>query len=155
MRVLVTGPREWPSRSQVFFQLTRLASQHDLKCGIGYAVSKERLIVVHGNAGGVDHFADEWAGIYGIPERHGAFWHPAGGAFDRLAGFKRNQEMVDSGADWCLAFLMLCTKKTCRKTAPHYTHGTWDCVTRARKAAIPVTECYLDSVSGSSGGQHG
>ena len=142
MRVLVTGAREWPSRYLVFLELNNLAQEHNLKCGLGYSLTKEKMTVVHGYAyRGADRFADEWAECYGIPERHEAKWRP-GGVLDRGAGHKRNQEMVDLGADICLAFLMPCTKKLCKKSGLHYTHGTWDCVTRAQKAGIPVREVY-------------
>lgn len=154
-RVLVTGPRDWPDRYLVHYELDNLAQAHDLKCGTGYSVNKERMIVVHGKAyRGVDYFADLWAEVYGIPESYEAQWRPFG-VLDKLAGFSRNQLMVDTHPDACLAFLMKCTKKNCRKTTFHYTHGTWDCVTRARKAGIPVIECYLPAGAGLSGGRHG
>jgi hypothetical protein len=136
----VTGPREWPSRYLVFFELNKLAIKHEMATGDKQA----KLTVVHGNDSGADHFADQWASWRGLPERHDVLWR-VNGKLDILAGFKRNQEMIDSGADICLAFLMQCTKRRCKRTSFHYTHGTWDCVTRARKAGIPVLECYYRS----------
>jgi hypothetical protein len=131
----------------VYFELNKLAIVHEKHTGRRDA----EITVVHGNASrGVDYFADQWAVLYGVPERHDAIWRSAG-IFDKLAGFSRNQKMVDLGADVCVAFLMQCTKKTCRKASFHYTHGTWDCVTRARKADIPVIECYHPGTRQSTG----
>ena len=55
------------------------------------------------------------------------------------AGFARNTDMVAAGADLWLAFITACTTpgQGCAK-APHGSHGSADCLAKARKAGIPV-----------------
>ena len=52
-------------------------------------------------------------------------------------GFARNQEMVDLGADLCVAFIQVGAMNK----------GTWHCATAARAAGIPVWEVYSDGDS--------
>jgi hypothetical protein len=81
------------------------------------------VTVVHGAARGADTIAGELARGFGMKvEIHPANWEE----YHRAAGPIRNQEMVDLGADICLAFLMPNSK------------GTADCIRRARKARIKV-----------------
>jgi hypothetical protein len=47
-------------------------------------------------------------------------------SFGELAGPMRNQAMVDTGVDICLAFPLLGSR------------GTWDCVRRAQASGVPV-----------------
>lgn len=59
------------------------------------------------------------------------FWlteepHPADWSWGNGAGMHRNQEMVDLGADVCLAFIR------------GKSSGTRDCADKAAKAGIPV-----------------
>jgi hypothetical protein len=107
-RILVTGWREW-----VYDRVVRDAL---LEHGPG--------LVVHGDARGLDRVAARVAIALGwpTPEAHPADWDRHGPP----AGGRRNQLMVDLGADVCLAF-----------PGPTST-GTWDCVRRARAAGIPV-----------------
>lgn len=59
------------------------------------------VVIVHGDARGVDRMADGIARSLGIPtEPHPARWKEAG----RAAGHIRNQHMLDLGADAVLAF---------------------------------------------------
>lgn len=139
MRILVTGSRDWPagfqSRARVNVALAQAA---------GGAVSRD-VTVVHGGTRGVDTFAHQAALILGFtPEPHYADWaapcrsgcnhggrrrHRSGNTYCPAAGDYRNQEMVDAGADVCLAFYipgLPCV-------------GTHDCDRRAVKAGIPVT----------------
>jgi len=72
---------------------------------------------------GADHIAENiWEGFGGIVERHPADW----GAHGKAAGPIRNQQMVDAGADVCLAFPLPGSR------------GTRHCMTAAAKAGIPV-----------------
>jgi hypothetical protein len=83
--------------------------------------------------------ADQIARRWGyVVEVHEANWSVNG----KAAGFLRNQEMVDAGANICLAFLMPCKRSGCRAPRPHDSHGTADCVKRARAAGIHVREYY-------------
>jgi hypothetical protein len=92
MRVLITGTREdGPHCVAVAEALTRLMGAHD-----GF------LTIVHGNCPtGVDAEAERVAQKLDIPtDRHPADWNTYG----KSAGPRRNKEMVDLGADLCLAF---------------------------------------------------
>ena len=74
---------------------------------------------------GADRIAFDWAVTNEVPvQRFVAHWLELG----RAAGPDRNQRMVDSGADLCLAFPLDGSK------------GTQDCMRRARDAGIPVRD---------------
>lgn len=117
MRVIVCGSRRWRDPAQVKSRLARVPSD---------------ATIVHGACpSGIDAWVD-W--LYGLPansrftiERHPAEWKKYG----RGAGPLRNQKMADLGADLCIAF------------ADRLSGGTWDMVTRARKAKIPVEVVWL------------
>lgn len=114
-RVLITGGRHWDAVDLARRVVASLATRH---AAVG-------LIIVHGNASGVDTaFADACREL-GVPdERHPADWAGLG----NRAGPIRNQEMVDAGADVCLAFHQdLAGSK-----------GTKGCVRLAMKAGIPT-----------------
>lgn len=106
-RILVTGSRDWTDHSAVIEALQ--------KHGPG--------TLVHGDCRGLDRSAARIAQELGWPvEAWPANWIDEGPA----AGPKRNQRMVNAGADVCLAFPLA------------YSKGTWDCVRRAEAAGIPV-----------------
>lgn len=87
----MTGSRDWPSRGFVYLELAKAATE------VG-------VVVVHGDCPtGADRFADEWAEWQAdvTVERHPAEWDKYG----KSAGFRRNAEMVNLGADVCLAFI--------------------------------------------------
>lgn len=110
MRVLVTGGRDYQDVKAVRAALSE----------IGATVVLPTL--VHGAAKGADYLA-RCVAYYelGWPEEaHPAEWEKWG----KSAGFRRNQEMVDSGADLCLAF--------------PGGRGTMHCVRCAEEAGIPV-----------------
>lgn len=115
-RILVTGSRNWADRDVVFETLMDVLAER------GHPAD---MVLVHGACPtGADKMADEiWCGFLGYRvERHPAEWSQ----FGRAAGPRRNQEMVDAGADLCVAFLMPGSR------------GTADCVKRAEAAGIPV-----------------
>ena len=113
-RVLVTGSRNYDDKSNLF---DALADQYE-----------PGMIVVHGGARGADTLACEWVkemqslGYQVTAEVHPADWYEYG----KAAGFIRNQEMVDAGADVCLAFPL------------GESRGTRHCMKAAKKAGIPV-----------------
>lgn len=84
----------------------------------------DTIVVVHGDCPtGIDSFATAAARVIGCArEAHPADWANLG----KRAGPMRNQEMVDLGADLCLAFPMGASR------------GTRDCMRRAEAAGIPV-----------------
>lgn len=119
MRLLVTGSRDWPWPDAVGDELDKiLDSPHG-----------PTLIVVQGYSGNVDMAAYDWAAyeealnIQDVkPESHEANWKELG----KKAGPLRNKEMVDMGADLCLAFRL------------NKSRGTTDCMDRCYQAGIPV-----------------
>jgi hypothetical protein len=86
------------------------------------------VVLVHGDQRGADRLAAEVARReFGWNvEPHPARWELHGAA----AGPIRNQEMVDTKPNLCVAF----------PTKPEGTRGsgTWDCVGRARRAGVSV-----------------
>jgi hypothetical protein len=87
---------------------------------------------------GADWMAFKWAkrvAHIGV-EEHPADWRRR----PRMAGYFRNQEMVDAGADICVAFLLKCDRdqRDCWRLEEHWTHGTDHCMSAAAKAGIPV-----------------
>lgn len=124
-RVIVTGSREWESVEAVGLALYEVWAREVLR-NIGW-----RLVVVHGACPtGADQFASKWARHAGhvylsvTEEPHPAKWEEYG----RKAGFIRNAEMVDAGAELCLAFYW----------PEAGNHGTHDTVMRAKAWGIPV-----------------
>jgi hypothetical protein len=121
-RILVTGSRSWQDGARLSYELGLV---------IGAALredhTQDSIVIVHGACpSGADAMADRIAGDYGWrTESHPANWRP-GGVLDRSAGFKRNAEMVEAGADICLAFIR------------DGSHGASHCASLAEKAGIPV-----------------
>lgn len=135
MRILVTGSRDLIDRDLVIEAIADCVTGD-----VDHAV-KPHTVVVGDCLTGADLFAREfWQEIIdsvGNPETqenldvHEADWDAAAREGNRRkAGPLRNQAMVDSGADVCLAFYK----------AGAGNRGTRDCVTRARAAGIPVKE---------------
>lgn len=111
-RVLITGSRDWTDASAVWNALRALKEYLD-----------EPITVVHGGAKGADTIADTMAKRLGMTvEVHRPDWDTHG----KKAGFLRNSEMVESGADFCLAFIKNNSK------------GATMCARLAEKANIPV-----------------
>ena len=84
-------------------------------------------IVVGDCKSGVDEITWDMRGLI-EPEVWIADWK----TFGKAAGPKRNQAMVDSGADLCIAF------------PSKGSTGTIDCVERAKAAGIPVVGHFLN-----------
>lgn len=112
MRVLVTGSRDWVDIELIRDELEKLATPNSF------------ITVIHGACPrGADAIADIWAQQRAfINERHPADWSAHG----KAAGFKRNAEMVNLGADVCLAFIRNGSK------------GATHTADLAEKAGIPV-----------------
>jgi hypothetical protein len=90
-RILVTASRDWVNSDLIDFVLGSIARSHS-----------NDVTVIHGNYGNGDLMADAWALHHGlVPERHDADW----GKYRRAAGPIRNAEMVQAGADICVAFI--------------------------------------------------
>jgi len=89
MRILVTGSRDWDDKWTIRKALN--------------AAAWERPVLVSGACPtGADEIAERHAEFWGWEvERHPADWDKYG----RRAGFIRNDQMVQLGADICLAFI--------------------------------------------------
>ena len=92
----MTGSRRWKWREKLEYELTRAISQFN----------DGDITVVHGGCrSGADRLADSWVrhtftdGLVKV-EVHEADWNKG-----KRAGPMRNREMVEAGADICLAFL--------------------------------------------------
>lgn len=95
-RVLVTGSRDWTDRIAIADAL--------LECrdGVVSDVPRRMLLVSGACPTGADRIAEEYAAKWGwLVERHPADWTRHG----KAAGPRRNAEMVDLGAEVCLAFI--------------------------------------------------
>jgi hypothetical protein len=113
-RILVTGSRTWTNG-----QIIRNAL-------IGAWRELGDSILVVGGAPGADIMAERIWKYAGLPvERYPADWRPYG-IYNPQAGKVRNQQMVDLGADLCLAFIL-------RRSS-----GATDCAEKAEAAGIPV-----------------
>ena len=82
------------------------------------------VTIVHGDARGADRLCAQIGAYWGLKTEA----HPADWSQGKRAGFIRNQEMVDLGADLALAFLV--AGEPCR--------GTRHAASRAEAAKIPV-----------------
>lgn len=112
-RILLTGSRDWRNDSLINVVLAEALSQFP------------GATLVHGACpSGADATADLiWHFCFGAPvERHPADWEKLG----KRAGFVRNAEMVELGADVCLAFIRNGSK------------GATHTADLAEKAGIPV-----------------
>lgn len=109
MRILVTGSRHWSDELAVMIILLSLPASRD-------------YTLVHGAAPGLDTIAASAAAALGWKVE--AF--PADWSLGRSAGPRRNQEMVDAGADLCLAFPF------------DDSRGTIHCMGAAREEGMPV-----------------
>lgn len=92
MRILVTGSRDWPDVDMVEIGLITAATRAD-----------DDITLVSGACPtGADAQAERFALGWGwTVEQHPADWAQYG----LRAGYLRNAEMVDAGADVCVAFI--------------------------------------------------
>jgi len=126
-RVLVTGSRTWKGHELIHADLDTILAAHP------------DMVLIHGACRqGADGIANRWAAIRGLPdnriERHPTQWRRYGNS----AGYRRNTEMVQAGADLCLTYIALCRKPGCDKPMPHGSHGAEHCARQAHLAGIPV-----------------
>jgi YspA, cpYpsA-related SLOG family len=120
MRILVTGSRDWPYPGVVDIELFQTAM------AAATSPVQDSVVVVDGACPtGADAYAYNWVQAMELEwltsERHPADWKRYG----KSAGFVRNQEMVDLGADLCLVFRLNGSK------------GATHCLNRATAAGIP------------------
>jgi SLOG family YspA-like protein len=119
-RILVTGSREFDDYGTVCLELGGV-----MRHLMATVRPFPRIVVVHGAAPGADTLADRAARAFGMAvEPHPADWTGLG----KRAGFARNAEMVNLGADQMLAFY--------KQGAGN--RGTDHCARLAEKAGIRV-----------------
>lgn len=132
-RILVTGSRWWDD--ELLMGSALLDVWHP-----------DALLLSGHASRGADRMAEMlWEGWGGRVARYPANWNRAcdpdchhgtrptradGTSYCPYAGFVRNQAMVDSGADVCVAFLKIGARN----------RGTRDCMERAEAAGIPIVE---------------
>lgn len=122
IRILVSGSRRFADR-WAFHR----AMVDELTARGQWDEAAERptgeVVIVHGDAKGLDTIAREWAEFYGVPhEPHPADWVRWGAS----AGPRRNAEMVALGADVMHAWPI------------GESRGTRGCILLAEKAGIPA-----------------
>lgn len=112
-RVLITGSRTWTDAGVI--------------AGVLAGHYRDGAVLVSGACRrGADALAEEYWGLLGGEvERHPADWEH----FGKRAGFRRNAEMVNAGADVCVAFIRGDSR------------GASHCAGLARAAGIPVEIC--------------
>lgn len=116
-RILITGSRHYNSYDTVHDAIIRAIAEH------GNLDAPHLSTIVHGGASGADEIAGRVARFLGASvEVHPAQW----AALGKKAGPIRNQEMVDAGADVCLAFPL------------GESRGTRGCMRAASAAGIPL-----------------
>lgn len=119
VRIMMTGSRDWTDKRSIAAALKRAIKF----IGKDPKIQPFELTLVHGDASGADRLtariAEEYFGMF--TEAHPADWsvhnkscptkEPSNGscwkgrASCKRAGFRRNQEMIDSGAQLLLAFV--------------------------------------------------
>lgn len=109
MRVLVTGSRDWDDGTAIYRALHVEVVEkfwlrgYDSEGNFVDWIKPDDFVLVHGDCPtGADMISDEWCiSRFFVAERHPADWKK----FGKPAGFIRNKEMVERGADLCLAFI--------------------------------------------------
>lgn len=110
-RVLVTGSRTWSDTTVIREALERIWDP-------------DTILVTGACPQGADLLAEQcWTRWGGQVERHPADW----GRHGRAAGFRRNQQMIDTQPDQCLAFIR------------GHSRGATHCTRAAHRAGIPTT----------------
>jgi hypothetical protein len=137
LRVIVTGSRNWDDKPGAWGNQTGIVERalDSLMEAAEFYNRPNEITLVHGDCpDSPDRLADKAARDLGwTVETHPADWD----FYGKQAGFIRNQEMVDLGADLCMAFLALCIKPKCGHY-PHYSHGASHCADAAERAGIMV-----------------
>ena len=114
VRILIRGDRHWRCDDLAEQIVNRLIARNG-----------PDLVIAHGGAPGVDNaFATACRELGIVAESQHADWHHLG----KIAGPTRNREMVEAGADLCIAL----------HRSIETSKGTKDCVRQALAAGIPV-----------------
>lgn len=137
-RILMTGSRSWNDG-----QISHDALNTSLAL---LGASPSASVLVHGAAGGADQLLAATAQQIGMAvEAHPAKWSvhtEACPEWDRknqtckLAGHRRNAEMIELGAEVCLAFPTHGYHLAPGESRQNTSRGTWDCAEKAKNAGL-------------------
>lgn len=117
MRVLVTGSRDWDIKYKIDMILNEIFALAD--------VLNSPLTIVHGSCPtGADRYVEQWAAGRDFVKVEG--WPADWKKYGKGAGPRRNELMVEAGADMCVAFLK------------DGSLGTRQTIALARNAKIPT-----------------
>ena len=149
-RLLVTGSRTWTDKSAIGRAFAWAVGEFPgviVQGEHGPRALWDRVTVVHGGARGADMLAGRLARVWGmgvephpVTSRDWEAWcpgctaghrreRPDGSTYCPQAGNRRNQRMVDLGADLCIGF----------PSGPGWS-GTRDCLNRAAEGGIRVVD---------------
>jgi hypothetical protein len=116
MRVIYSGDRKWTDIQSVYDSLQWLIRNN---------VEKETIVVIEGEAPGLDRMARQEAEELGlVVEKYPANWNK----FGRAAGPIRNWQMLTTGADVIMAF----------HSDIANSHGTKNMINVSIKKGVPV-----------------
>lgn len=144
MRLLVTGSRGWTDLRLIATGLGRacdwFCSQHPDNTTVPRG---QWVTLVHGAAKGADLQCKAFADAAGWrTQAFPAQWLNPDGTRNPTAGFERNEAMVRSGVDVCVAFAGACSKWAHRNEEPHVSHGTRHCAEYAASMGVQVFTVY-------------
>ncbi len=139
-RVLMTGSRDWTNEQ------TTLDALNAALALLGATPSLS--VLVHGDAVGADRLVAHIAERIGMTgEAHPAKWDQHANACPewdkphrtcKLAGHRRNAEMIMLGADVCLAFPTHGYHLAPGEDRTRTSRGTWNCAEKAKEAGLPT-----------------
>jgi hypothetical protein len=95
-RILITGSRDWADMTLIMWTLSWA-----WKSAFNAVDSSQMVLVSGACPTGADSMCEQIAHTWGWTVEP----HPADWSLGKWAGPKRNQEMVDAGAEICLAFI--------------------------------------------------
>lgn len=121
--VLVCGSRDWDDAVLLFEECSRIVDEYRREI---LHESYAPVIVLHGDSGRADLWAEAWAQTNGHDfERFPARWRE-NGVYNPQAGFERNSEMIARVPDVVVAF------------QKYSSRGTQDTIDKAEALGIPV-----------------
>jgi hypothetical protein len=146
-RVLVTGSRDWTGTEQIEQSLDVALALLQVPLA-----TENTVTLVHGDAKGLDTLAAQVAAARGwMVESHPAQWNkhteacPAGHVTPvpqptcKMAGHRRNHEMIALGADLVIAF-------PTGDEASGLSRDTWGCARAATNAQLPTVILWKESL---------
>lgn len=135
-RLLITGSRSWTDYATIDAELAAVWHQ--------WGRPPDIVLVSGGCPSGADRLCElAWERKGWAVERHPVpreDWHRIGPA----AGYVRNEQMVNLGADACRAFIAPCEKRDCREPGFHGSHGARHCARLAEAAGMDTYRVLSD-----------